>query len=293
MEALSTYLESRYSPKSYRGYLNIIQRYVTYMGAHAIEATYGEVVTYIGNLRRQGMHPKSLKHQLFCIKIYYQWLYETSQRRDHPCKSLLLKDKINKKIQLQELYTRDRLVELLKKHQSSLAIVQQRDEIMISLLIYQAMSVQEIKSLDISDVNLKEAKIKAKGGYLQNARTLHLHASQIILLQEYMSKDRDKLLAKARNVSETDKEALLLTKNGKRIFEPLIARVINEGKSKDDKLLPMRIRQSVIMHLLKEGHDLRVVQEFAGHKRASSTEEYKQTELDELRTQIEKYHPLG
>ncbi len=45
--------------------------------------------------------------------------------------------------------------------------------------------------------------------------------------------------------------------------------------------------------MLKEGKDLRVVQVFAGHKKISSTEKYKQTAIDELKAAIHKYHPLG
>ena len=53
----------------------------------------------------------------------------------------------------------------------------------------------------------------------------------------------------------------------------------------------MKIRQSVIAHLLKENNDLRIVQEFAGHRRAGSTEAYKRTGLEELKSNIEKLHP--
>lgn len=52
------------------------------------------------------------------------------------------------------------------------------------------------------------------------------------------------------------------------------------------------IRQSVITNMLKEGKDLRVVQVFAGHKKISSTEKYRQSGLEELQRAIEKYHPL-
>ena len=56
---------------------------------------------------------------------------------------------------------------------------------------------------------------------------------------------------------------------------------------------PRTIRQSVITNLLKEGKDLRVVQVFAGHKKISTTEKYRQSGLEELQAAIEKHHPLG
>jgi len=53
----------------------------------------------------------------------------------------------------------------------------------------------------------------------------------------------------------------------------------------------MKIRQSVIAHLLKENKDLRIVQEFAGHRKAGSTEAYKRSGFEELKSSIEKLHP--
>ncbi|WP_084097110.1 site-specific integrase [Cyclobacterium lianum] len=53
------------------------------------------------------------------------------------------------------------------------------------------------------------------------------------------------------------------------------------------------MRQSVITNLLRAGHDLRIVQVFAGHKYPSATEKYKQAQLEELNKQIQRHHPPG
>ena len=53
------------------------------------------------------------------------------------------------------------------------------------------------------------------------------------------------------------------------------------------------IRQSVIALKLKNGEGLRQVQVFAGHKWVSTTEGYRETNLEELRTALAQYHPLG
>jgi len=52
-----------------------------------------------------------------------------------------------------------------------------------------------------------------------------------------------------------------------------------------------QIRQSVIAHWLKS-HDVRKEQYMAGHKWVSSTERYQQTDLQDLQTKLDKYHPL-
>src|ERR1022692_4707794 len=75
------------------GYIRMINHFLKYKGERAAsKATYPEIVDYIGVLRGQGMHPKTIMNQLYAIKMYYQWLAETGQRDDHPCRDLYLKD---------------------------------------------------------------------------------------------------------------------------------------------------------------------------------------------------------
>jgi integrase/recombinase XerD len=58
------------------------------------------------------------------------------------------------------------------------------------------------------------------------------------------------------------------------------------------KLTSITIRQSVITNLLTKGNDLRMVQEFSGHKYLDTTEKYKQTGIKALQNAIEKHHPI-
>ena len=64
------------------------------------------------------------------------------------------------------------------------------------------------------------------------------------------------------------------------------------GRFKDRKVNCRTIRQSVITNLLKAGNDLRIVQVFAGHKYPDTTEKYKQTDTEALKTAIQNYHPI-
>jgi integrase/recombinase XerD len=43
---------------------------------------------------------------------------------------------------------------------------------------------------------------------------------------------------------------------------------------------------------LKQHNDLRIVQSFAGHKYPSTTERYKQNDIEALQQQIKKHHPI-
>jgi site-specific recombinase XerD len=290
--SLESYVQEQYSPKATPGYLSMIKRYVGYSGDKALSAGYTEVLEYIGYLRKTGLHPKSLINNLFSIKIYYRWLNATGQRSDHPCQHLNLQDQVNKKIPVERLYSKETISELLKAHRNKRVGMQRRDEVIITLLLYQALSVQEIAAINTQDVNLNEATIKAKGGCKQKPRTLALEARQILLLHEYITHDRAQLLKKNKLITLDDQAALVLGDTGRRIYPGSVNRMINKGRPKMERLTPLKIRQSVIAHLLKEHTNLRVVQVFAGHSRAGSTEEYKLTGLEELKALVQRLHPL-
>jgi integrase/recombinase XerD len=260
------------------------------VGEGAEKAGYTDVLDYIGLLREQNLHPKSLRNNLFAIKIYYRYLVATGKRKDHPCQYLYLKDQINRQIQVESLYPREILQELYDNWKSKNPEHQQRDKIIISLLIYQALTVLEISQLKVSDVDLENGTINIKGNTKNKGRSLSLKPNQILLFHNYQKQDWKRYWRKQKPSKRTD--YFLMNEQGLQLWQGGINRMINQDKDKQNKLIPLKIRQSVIAHLLKENNDIRIVQEFAGHRRTASTEAYKQTGLEELKSAIEKLHPL-
>lgn len=290
MKGLQEYIESHYSHTSAPGYYTMINRYLAWANEKAETATYTDVVEYIGYLRKKGLHPKTLRNNLFAVKIYYRYLVATGKRKDHPCQKLYLKDKINRAIAVESLYPQKTLEALLADHKSKRKEHQQRDEVIISLLIYQALTVLEITQLKVKDINLDKGTIRVKGNVKNKGRTIDLKPNQVMLFYNYLNETRQELLGK--NPNPKQEQTFILNQEGQPIFPGSINRLINYGKPKHERLIPLKIRQSVIAHLVKSGNDIRVVQVFAGHRRAGSTEEYRQTGLEELKSAIEKLHPL-
>jgi len=250
-------------------------------------------LNYIGLLRQKELHAKTISNHLYSIKIYYNYLQQTGQRKDHPCKSLHLKDQINRSIEIESLYTSEQMEQFLSEHKTKQSFLQRRDEIIIGLLIYQALTNTEIVNLQTQDINLEEGRIyikteKGKAKNTNQSRTLALKSKQILLIDRYLNQDRPGL----ENRSKIKSEKLLLTKYGKAIKSPAINRQINHGHKKFMKMTPLKIRQSVIHQKLKEGHNVRLVQTFAGHRSILSTEAYQTNKLEELKQGINKYHPL-
>ncbi|WP_459926364.1 tyrosine-type recombinase/integrase [Flavobacterium covae] len=233
---------------------------------------------------------------MYGVKIYFNYLLETGQRNDHPCSELFLKDKIDKQIQVDTLYSPETLETFFETYQiKKKKYLENRNKIIISLLIYQALTVKEIAELEIQNINLEKCEIFIKASEELTAkspqsRTLPLQAKQILLIYNYLEKDRVKLL-QYNNKKETQ-TSFILGQYGEKINPHGIGKMINEQKPKSEQIQPMKIRQSVIANLLKKENDTRIVQVFSGHRRASTTIQYKQTELEQLQQAVNQYHPI-
>ncbi len=249
-------------------------------------ASYSEIMEYIGNRRKMYKNSSSIGCVLHALKHYFSYLVEIGFRVDNPAKSIRLRDKPSRDIQLQDLFSAVEL-ELLLNRKERYILLKNRNLIIVSLLIYQGLKSSEILNLELKDIDLKEATIFIKSSLKSNSRTLKLTAKQIIYFMEYLSADRPKLRRECT-------EKLIISKLGKVETTSGIAYIIEHSKHlfPGKSLNPNTIRQSVICNLLKAKNDLRIVQVFAGHKYPSTTERYKQTHLEELKNELIKFHPL-
>jgi len=287
MKELEEYLREQYSSGTAKGYKREIEIYQSNQ-KEAEKANHKEIVNYIGKLRNRYSNPKTINRILASIKAYYTYLNQTGKRKDNPAKSIRLRDKQNRDIQLQDLFTIEELENLLnRKERYNLLIT--RNKVLTSLLIYQALKPNELETITIHDINLETATIHIKASGKNNGRVLNLKPNQIMLLHQYTNETRPKL---NRDPKE---EKLLIGKTGNPMPSEDITKHIKrsfKGIYSPRKVNCQTIRQSVITNLLKAGNDLRIVQVFAGHKYPSATEKYKQTGTEALKTAIQQYHPL-
>jgi len=248
-------------------------------------ANYGQVMVYIVEQRKL-RSAESVRCGLYGIKRYYDYLIAEEIREDHPAKTIYLKDGASNDIQLQDLFSSAELESLLDREDRYL-VLRNRNQLILSLLIYQALTSGELCQLKVSDIDLLAESIYIKGGYRTKARTLRLKPKQLATLAKYLAEDRPNLLKQ-----ETDN--LLIGKLGNAETGEGIGYLVETLRDRFEsrKLNPRTIRQSVIANLLKDGNDLRLIQAFAGHKYPSTTERYRQTGIEQLQQAIEKHHPL-
>jgi integrase/recombinase XerD len=287
IETLNTYLLKHYTKKTATAYQREIEIYIS-NNKKAERFTYSEIINYIGILRTKYSNSKTINRILSSIKAYYSYLCFIEVRKDNPTKSIRLRDKQSRDIQLQDLFTSDELETLLTAKKERYTNLDYRNKVLMSLLIYQALKPNEIEALQCDEINLEQATIYIKSSAKNNSRTLALKANQILLFKKYLEEIRVKLVA------ENETKSFII---GQR-KEPMTAEDItkhikrNYNIYKPRKVNALTIRQSVITNLLKQNNDLRIVQSFAGHKYPSTTERYKQSNVEALQTALQIYHPI-
>jgi len=295
MKALSDYLKDRYTPDTVKAYEREI---IIFLGnfPDANKAVYKDLINYLGILRTRYTNVRTINRILASIKAYYEYLSCTGLRKDNPAKSIKLRDKQSKDIQLQDLFTVEELESLLNRKERFNKL-EYRNKVLMSLLIYQALHPKELEGITLNDINLQQGSIYIKATPKNNSRELTLKPSQIMLFYQYIFEIRPKLI-KNKDTQITQAEsagALLIGSTGNPMPAEDISKHIKrnyKSRFNNRKVNAQTIRQSVITNLLKAGNDLRIVQTFAGHKYPGTTERYKQTNVEALKNAVNNFHPI-
>mgnify|MGYP003586736601 CR=1 FL=1 len=283
---LTNYLESQLKKGTYKSYLYEIEKFKKHY-KNPEKLNYQELMNYV-ELLRKNYNPQSIKRTIYAIKKFYDYLLEIGKVKYNIAKNIKIRDGKENPLQLQELLTEKELLQLLEPRKERYKILEKRNQIIISLLVNQALLVSDIENLRIENLDLKNAKIKVKSTGITNERILDLKAEQILLFYEYLKEEREKMKEK-----RPDNFYFLLNKLGSKITADDINYLVSTyQKDFVKKITTIKIRQSVIKLKLDQGENLRKVQYFAGHKHADTTEKYRETGIEALQTAINQYHPI-
>lgn len=284
---LEEYLQSRYTKQTVKAYKIVIEDYVSGF-KQAEKAIYKDIVEYLGVLRNRYSNPKTINRILSGIKVYYDYLCYLEKRKDNPAKSIHLKDKISRDIQLQDLFTTEEL-EVLINQKERYNKLDYRNKVLMSLLVYQGLLPREVEALNVTDINLEQGTVYIKSTANTNSRELQLKPNQVLLFYQYITEIRTKLL----KGNQTEKLVIAHTGNAFTVSD-ITSHIKHRYKGiySPRRVNAKTIRQSVICNLLKQNNDLRIVQVFAGHKYPSTTERYKQNDVEALKSLLERHHPI-
>ncbi|OEK07296.1 hypothetical protein A8C32_17815 [Flavivirga aquatica] len=304
MNSFKQYLESRELSKSTITHYNTyVLDFISWLDKDNTEVenvTTKELTAYLLKLQKQGLQNKTKAIRINCLKHYFNWQIQCNKRNDNPAKHIKIRGTKTKK--LHDIFTITELEKLYNDYtipseddkrnnrnwwQEHL-LTRKRNKVALGLLIYQGLTTAEIDKLTETDLQLREGKVFIKGSKKSNERILELKSHQIMDIMEYQLKTRLELL----KIAQKETNQLFISK-GKNIQSnnnwKRLSQVIKEQNPKFTNF--KQVRASVITHWLGM-YNLRQVQYMAGHKYVSSTESYLVNRLEDLQSDIDKYHPM-
>ena len=260
---------------------------------------HGEILDYADSQKQQGNSIQLVNQMLLSIRHYFNRLRTQHRVSYNPVAGIRLKGSLRtvpsgllEKAELEALYASY----VVKDVRS------QRNKVILSLLIYQGITNQELHQLEARHIKLKDGKIHVPAVGNTNSRMLKLEAFQIMELHEYIHLTRSKILAertigksgrKPDQLKPSDQiDQLFISMNGCENIKNSLYHLNQALRKLNPKYKnAVQLRQSVITEWLKE-KDLRTVQYMAGHKYVSSTERYQTSNLEDLKEALNQHHPL-
>ncbi len=276
-----------HTPKTVKSYLFANKIFMT-DNPSPEDFKYKDIVEYLNKKVDDYANSNTKVYILNGMKKYYDYLLETGRRDDHPCRNFFVRNQRNKQVIHQDLFSTHEL-EMMLEREERYADLQQRNQVVISLLIYQGLHSREISNLNLSNVDLDSGTIFIRATPKVSQRHLEITNKQYRLFDRYLNEGRKALL-------RDDNQAFVLGKLGTRMSVDDIHYLVStfKGLFPDRNLTPATIRQSVIANWLNEKKlPLEQVQLLSGQKWISTTIKYKQVNIDEQRKLMNRFHPLG
>jgi len=160
-----------------------------------------------------------------------------------------------------------------------------RNLALVDLLFATGMRVGEASALDIRDFLVEEAVFRVQGKGGRDRVACVVDEETVRIQQEHLA---------ARKQFETQSPALFLNLFGQRLSTQGIANVIAQFRKKagiERHITPHMLRHTVATLLLRNGADIRVVQEFLGHTSIATTRRYTHITKEHLIGVLRKHHP--
>lgn len=291
IEAYIDYLskEKKYSTHTIKAYtddINEFNIFLTEKFETSLEAVnYSLIRSWIVQLVDSGISAKSVNRKISSLKSFYKFLLKIKAITVNP----LLKHKSLKtarKVQIP--FSGKEMDEVIEFNDFPTDFEGIRNRLVIELFYTTGIRRSELIELKLSDVDFSRKMLKILGKRNKERFVPLLECTQAIL-HDYI------VLRNSLDVINV-KEVLILSKNGNKISQSFVYRLINEyfsNVSQKVKKSPHVLRHTFATHLLNNGADLNSVKELLGHASLSSTQIYTHSSLAELQKVYNNAHPRG
>jgi integrase/recombinase XerC len=290
VQKYSDYLlkEKKYALHTVNAYIKDVQELevflkTNYNSISFVEVNYPVVRSFVVFLSENNLSNNSINRKMSAVKSFYKFLLKTKQIEINPTQkfqSLKTEKKIQIPFSEKEMHTFFEVYFLDDDFDSI------KNRLIVELFYATGIRRTELINLETKNIDFTNKTIKVLGKR-NKERILPLIDSTITLLKKFLDLRKEFVVKENANM-------LILNKNGNKISETFVYRLINDyfsTISEKVKTSPHVLRHSFATHLLNNGADLNSVKELLGHASLSSTQIYTHTSLQELKNVYQNAHP--
>lgn len=230
------------------------------------------------------INPRSQARLISGLRSFFDYLVFEEYRQDNPT-DLIESPNITRKLpDTLEKKEIDSLIAAIDlSHPQG-----ERNKTIIETIYSCGLRVSELINLQLSDLFFEEEYIRILGKG-NKYRFVPIHITTIHRLNFYITEIRSKVIPK-----KEDEDTVFLNRRGKRLTRQMVFIILKELAIKTNlkkSIGPHTLRHSFATYLLKNGADLRVIQQLLGHESITTTEIYVHLDTSFLKKVVELHHP--
>lgn len=275
------HLEKIYQhPKTRRDKFRFVKEYLSWLTLRQLileEVSYNDLLNFTGYLQEQSKAAYQRNQYLRAIEDYYRF-----KKLDFNSNALRIK---SHRTTLKPLLENKELESVYENYESKNEV----DQLLLSLVIWQALEYEDITRIELQDIELTKGKLYIKSRKGRNARYLKLAPHQVMQLHNYITNTKSK-----REELKTDQLLITAAKislytTWKNLSRDVKKQALSKLNQKINNL--QHLRQSRLALWIQE-HGLRQAQYNIGYTSVKGVERYKTQSIKALQEQLTKYHPL-
>ena len=272
-------LERNYSYNTSLSYVKDVTLFSDFIKKDLLLVDKKDIEKYVRSLNKSS---KTISHVISSLKSFYNYYMRMGNIKSNPTDEID-RPKIEKKIP--EFLTLEEVSSLLNFEVNN--EFEARNKAILELLYSSGLRISELTSLELSNIDLDECLVRVMGKGSKE-RIVPISDLAIKYLKIYVKDYRADLVKKETN------NYVYLNNHGKKMTRQGVFKMIKKLTSEKDinkDVSPHTLRHSIATHMLENGADLRIIQEFLGHENIGTTQIYTHLTNEKLKNDYMEYFP--
>lgn len=272
-------MDLNYSKNTIDTYLNALNHLNNEINKDILKLSSNEIKKFISSLN---LESSSISNYLSAYKTFYNYYIKMGKININPI------DKVDTPKLSKHLPTYLTVEEVDKLLNIEITdAFSARNKSLLELLYATGLRISELINLEFKNIDLNDCIVRIMGKGSKE-RIVPINDMAIKYLKIYVKDFRHKLVkTEQNNYVYLNNHGKKMTRQG--VFKMIKKRTQEAGIKKD--VSPHTLRHSIATHMLENGADLRIIQEFLGHESIGTTQIYTHLTNQKLKNDYMEYFP--